>query len=83
MNAQLIDLATERRRRTHPHSIEIEPAQLAALASPSARHHLVTLLDDVTEFAYEPHATLIERLRYTHSSDELVDVLRITLEQSK
>ncbi len=78
MKAQIIDLAAERRRRNHPLSIEIEPAQLAALASPSARHHLVTMLDSV-EFEFEPRATLIERLRYSHNADELHEIVRITL----
>lgn len=81
MNAQVIDLAAERRRRLHPHSIEIEPGELAALASPSARAHLATLLDDAAEFEFTPRATLIERLRYTLSADELVDVVRVTLEK--
>lgn len=83
MQAQIIDLAAARRRRVgiRPHSIEIEPAQLAALASPVARHQLAMLLDSV-EFEFEPRATLIERLRYTHSADELADMLSITLERA-
>lgn len=81
MHAQIIDLATERRRRLHPLSIDIEPAQLPTLASPSARAHLATLLDSV-EFEFEPRATLIERLRYSHNADELHEIVRITLDRA-
>lgn len=79
--AHIIDLATERRRRAHPHSIEIGSSQLAVLASPSARAHLTTLLDSV-EFEFEPRATLIERLRYTHTADELAGIVSVTLSRA-
>lgn len=79
MTAQVYDLAAERRRRVRPHSIDIDGASFAALASPAARHHLMTMLDSV-EFEFEPRATLIERLRYTHSADELADIVRVTLQ---
>lgn len=93
MRSNITDIATARRRRSLPcaataarierPSIEIERAQLAQFAQPRVMHQLALMLDDdCIELAFEPRATLIERLRFTHSSDEFVGMLQISLDRS-
>jgi len=96
MRSNVVQLATKTRRRCRPAvpcsayvsradrqpSIEIEPADLAALASPPALAQLAIMLDDDSvELQFVPRATLIERLRFHHTSDEFVQLVRVTLER--
>lgn len=91
MCARVINLAAERRRRARAAisamareaapSIEITREQVPAFASPPVLHQLAVMLDDdPVELEFIPRATMIERLRFTHSFDELREIVRITLE---
>lgn len=100
MNAQVIDLDSERRRRAHSGgaarsratiaqpkrvapSIEINALDMPTLATPRCLHQLAMMLDDdPVEIEFTPRASLIERLRFTHSADELVRIVTITLEST-
>jgi hypothetical protein len=92
MHSNITDIATARRRRaeacaahakrTDRGSIEISPEQLPQFAAPRVMHQLALMLDDESvELAFVPRATMIERLRFAHSCDEFVQLVRVTLDR--
>jgi hypothetical protein len=73
----IIDLQEERRRRfpARTVSIEISSHALRAMSAPRSMSQLALMLDDEDSSP----ATLIERLRFSHRS---ADVITITLDES-